>query len=194
MKTISDRYVELNRQLHNARPDYGTSGHKWAPLVRDRFNAYQCRSLLDYGAGKQTLKASLTDLPVRCYDPSVEAISAPPQPAHFVTCTDVLEHIEPEYIDAVLDHLAQLTERAAFLVVATRPAVKFLPDGRNAHLIQEPPTWWLTKILKRFRLMEFINGNDLEFFVTVESPSFDRRALPPIRPPQPKEKPRLRFY
>jgi hypothetical protein len=30
-----------------------------------------------------------------------------------------------------------------------------LPDGRNAHLIQEPPEWWLPKLLERFDLYTF---------------------------------------
>lgn len=194
MKTISEQYLELNRQLHNTRADYGTSGSKWAQKVAERFHAYQCKSLLDYGAGKQTLKNSLPGYPIHCYDPSIEEISTPPQPAHLVTCTDVLEHVEPEYIGSVLDHIAQLTERVAFLVIATRPAVKVLSDGRNAHLIQEPAPWWLDKLLKRFRLMEFVNDEDLEFYVTLESLSFDRKSLPPPPPPPQQPKTSIRFY
>jgi hypothetical protein len=194
MKTISENYIELNRLLHSERADYGTSGSMWASKIAERFHAYQCQSALDYGAGKQTLKKSLPNLPIRCYDPCVEEISASPQPAHLVSCTDVLEHIEPDYIDSVLDHIAQLTERVAFLVIATRPAVKVLPDGRNAHLIQEPASWWLDKLFKRFRLMEFVNNDDQEFFVTVESLTFNRHSLPPPPAPPPPPKTSIRFY
>ena len=37
------------------------------------------------------------------------------------------------------------------------PAGKVLSDGRNAHLIQKPTSWWLEKFIKYFdviRLME----------------------------------------
>jgi hypothetical protein len=62
----------------------------------------------------------------------------------------VLEHIEPELLDNVLDDLQRLTLRAAMCTVHTGAAVKFLPDGRNAHLIQQPPEWWLPKFEARF--------------------------------------------
>jgi hypothetical protein len=35
-------------------------------------------------------------------------------------------------------------------VIATPPAEKILPDGRNAHLIQEPITWWMPKLEARW--------------------------------------------
>jgi len=34
------------------------------------------------------------------------------------------------------------------------PAVKFLQDGRNAHLIQKPTSWWLPKIAKHFEVIQ----------------------------------------
>ena len=32
-------------------------------------------------------------------------------------------------------------------LLATGPAEKMLPDGRNAHLIQQPKQWWLDKVV-----------------------------------------------
>ena len=50
------------------------------------------------------------------------------------------------------------------------PAGKVLSDGRNAHLIQEPTSWWLEKFIKYFdiiRLMEHqMMGNG--FWVVVK--------------------------
>jgi len=45
--------------------------------------------------------------------------------------------------------------------------VKVLPDGRNAHLIQQPAGWWLPKILERFELVTF-NRMPQGFWVGVE--------------------------
>jgi hypothetical protein len=67
--------------------------------------------------------------------------------------TDVLEHIEPEFVANVLQHMDSLFTRVAYLLIATCPAKKSLPDGRNAHLIQEEPDWWRPLIL------ENINAN-----------------------------------
>jgi len=47
------------------------------------------------------------------------------------------------------------------------PAVKVLSDGRNAHLIQQPPAWWLPRILERFELVRF-NRLASGFWVGVE--------------------------
>ncbi|MGB5630948.1 MAG: hypothetical protein WBM57_16390 [Woeseiaceae bacterium] len=92
---------------------------------------------------------------VQCYDPGVPEYSDPPSPAEMVVCIDVLEHIEPEMLDNVLDHLEELTEKFLFATVHTGPAGKILPDGRNAHLIQKPPTWWLPKFMDRFELQGY---------------------------------------
>ncbi len=45
--------------------------------------------------------------------------------------------------------------------------MKVLPDGRNAHLIQQPAEWWMPKILKRFELVTF-NRIPMGFWVGVE--------------------------
>jgi len=67
-----------------------------------------------------------------------------------VVCIDVLEHIEPECIDSVLDHLKDLTERILFVTICMTSSSQWMDDGRNAHLIQEPKEWWLPKIEERF--------------------------------------------
>jgi hypothetical protein len=72
-----------------------------------------------------------------------------------VCCIDVLEHIEPDLLDNVLDDLKRVTKRIGFFTVSTSPAEKTLPDGRNAHLIQAAPEWWLPKFMERFELHVF---------------------------------------
>jgi 2-polyprenyl-3-methyl-5-hydroxy-6-metoxy-1,4-benzoquinol methylase len=71
-------------------------------------------------------------------------MDAAPEPHDIVACTDVLEHIEPDCLDDVLKDIRRCTKKVAFLLIATRPAIKVLADGRNAHLIQQPYTWWRT--------------------------------------------------
>ena len=161
---ITDEYAALNRQLHETNESYGVGGHKWAEQVRQFSEIFKARSILDYGAGKRTLEYALTDLPVRSYDPAVPEIADGTLfAADLVVCTDVLEHVEPELLDNVLDDLRALALRGVFLVVATRPAVKFLADGRNAHLIQKPAEWWLEKIMSRWRLVNFSSVGGGEF-------------------------------
>lgn len=169
---ISEQYVEQNKSLHGVG-NFGVSGYKWAPTVGWVIHHHQIQHVLDYGAGQQTLKNALTDrFPVRidCYDPAIPELATPPSFAELLTCTDVLEHIEPASIDDVLDHIRSIATRYVFLVIPTGPAAKVLPDGRNAHLIQKPVQWWLPKLLARFDLISLNNtSGDIVFFGSKKS-------------------------
>ena len=90
-----------------------------------------------------------------------------PAPCVFVACIDVLEHIEPALLDNVLDDLQRVTVGVGVYTVHTGAALKVLSDGRNAHLIQKPPAWWLPKLLDRFELATF-NRMPMGFWVVVE--------------------------
>ena len=168
---LTESYRELNRQLHRD-PTYGVSGHKCKNDVIAACQAVQSTDILDYGCGKMTLEGSL-GFPIKNYDPCIPGLDFPPEPADVVVCTDVLEHIEPDCIDAVLDDLYRLTKKMAVFLIANRPALRALPDGRNAHLIQEGPEWWLPKIWARgFRLVQYRDirnqGIPIAFLVTVD--------------------------
>ena len=80
------------------------------------------------------------------YDPAIPGKNELPEPADLVVCTDVLEHIEPGLLPNVLEHLRSLTRKCFFFAIDCGPANKHFPDGRNVHLIQEPPLWWLNKL------------------------------------------------
>lgn len=151
---ISPEYLKQQHDLH-ADGDYGTSSSKWAGMICDLANANSFTSILDYGCGKGLLKKSLQGANIAEYDPCIEGKDSPPASAELVVCTDVLEHIEPDCLDNVLDHLQSLTMKTGFFVIATRPAKKILSDGRNAHLIQQPHEWWLPKIFVRWKLKAF---------------------------------------
>lgn len=149
---ITPGYLEQNRALH-AVGNYGLSGQRWAPTVLNVCKVAGSRDILDYGCGQRTLERTL-GFAIRNYDPCIPGLDAPPEPADVVVCTDVLEHVEPECLDEVLDDLRRVTRNIGFFVIANRPAKKTLPDGRNAHLIQQPSSWWRPKLEKRFRISQ----------------------------------------
>ena len=166
---ITPEYADLNAKLHDARPDYGTSGRQWAKLVAALSVQVQAESILDYGCGKQTLAAQLPALTVIGYDPAVPGLQATPAPADLVVCTDVLEHVEPDCIDAVMDDLCRVARHAAFVTVATRPAVKTLADGRNAHLTVQGLDWWRERFLERFDIVDVVEVDGHEFALVLRS-------------------------
>lgn len=176
---ISEEYRAQQQALHE-NPDYGLASVHYAPLVSQIVNTLGVHHLLDYGAGKCRLFENLKadhKLKLQAYDPGVEKLSSAPVPAEMVTCIDVLEHIEPELLDNVLDDLARLTEVVAFLTIHTGPAVKVLPDGRNAHLTQQPLEWWLPKIWERFDLHSVqVTGEHAFYVVAYAKPELIEEA------------------
>jgi hypothetical protein len=163
---ITPDYIAQNRLLHETG-SYGMSGGRWAQPVLALCEQLATRDILDYGCGQRTLESYL-GFAIHNYDPCIPGLDAPPAAADIVVCTDVLEHVEPECLDEVLDDLQRVTRVAGLFLVATRPAERVLADGRNAHLIQEPKSWWLPRLERRFRVSQ-VRDLPGEFAVIVRS-------------------------
>lgn len=163
---ISESYRALNAELHQRRVGFGTSGKRYFAPVSQLTTIYDSRDILDYGCGLRTLEAAL-GFAIANYDPCIEGLQATPEAHDLVACTDVLEHIEPECLSDVLADLRRVTRKAAFMTIATRPAKKYLADGRNAHLIQEPARWWIEKLWDAgFRIRQFADmGGEVQVVV-----------------------------
>jgi hypothetical protein len=171
-RLISPEYLAQQRTLHE-NPDYGVASTHFAPIVAKVMNQYGVTQLLDYGAGKGRLGQTLTGkrmvdhrFILQHYEPAMDEWADEPEPMQMVACLDVLEHIEPNRIENVLDDLQRCTLEIGVFSVSTEPAMKTLSDGRNAHLIIEPASWWLPKLLARFDLHTFQKMPD-GFFVLV---------------------------
>jgi hypothetical protein len=167
---ISDAYREQQEHLHETTP-YGTAAQHYGGLVSQIIDKLEVSHLLDYGCGRRmgllTNLKTKGKLTYQAYDPGagLEELATAPIPAQMVCCIDVLEHIEPEYLENVLDHLASLTEVVAFLTIHTGPAMKNLPDGRNAHLTQQEIDWWLPKLWHRWDLQTVQRTHEHGFYV-----------------------------
>lgn len=145
---ITTPYRDLNKQLHESNPMYGTSGIKHVETVTKLAKSTGAESVLDYGCGKGLLAKGLS-FPIWEYDPAIPGKDELPRPADLVVCTDVLEHIEPDLLRPVLTDLARCVKKVGYFVIHTGPAKKTLADGRNAHLIQKEKPWW-EKVLRKF--------------------------------------------
>jgi len=147
---ISAGYLAEQQRLHQ-QPAYGSRGYNWGYMVAGIARIEECRSILDYGAGKGTLTKTLTrsNHLVQAYDPAVNEFAAQPSPADLVVCVDVLEHIEPACLDGVLGHLAKLTKKILFVAISMREAKRQLSDGRNAHVLIQSGPWWREQLEQR---------------------------------------------
>lgn len=191
LETISQEYVDQNRLLHAQNPSYGANGHKWADRAYLLTRGLKGKSVLDYGCGKgglvKAMAAAHPDWAFQEYDPAVEGKNKEPRPADVVVCTDVLEHIEPEKVAAVLSHIASLAKVGAMFVVDTRPAKKTYPNGQNAHLTVKPAQWWFDHISLFFdvRRAEIVENHGILFELTARQHQRQRlgaRSTVPLIP------------
>jgi len=154
--TISPDYVSQQQALHQ-RQDYGVASLYYAEFVATLIHQLKIKTLCDYGAGKCRLKQKLDEFSAKVeyfpYDPAFPQYGDA-KSADLVCCIDVLEHVEPPFLDNVLDHLRILTTGFGFFTVTCTPAVKLLRDGRNAHLIVEPISWWTSQLQTRFEVIQ----------------------------------------
>ena len=160
---ITDEYKQLNQQLHEDRPEYGAhNAHRWVQAVNDLTWEYETFDVLDYGCGKGALSRLMSKMHIKNYDPGVPAYATPPNSADIVVCTDVMEHIEPECLEAVIKDLKRVTRKALLINISLQHAHKTLADGRNAHLIVEDIDFWCTALLPHFELQSIQGTNGVE--------------------------------
>lgn len=154
-------------------------------------------TILDYGAGKGStytvpegaspdgplrISAAWPGVNVHCYDPGHTPFATLPDgPFDGVVSTDVVEHLAPFDAPWVLEEMFSRARRFVYVVAACYPAKKILPNGRNAHSIQETPGWWhmqMALMARRFPGIEWVlvaetkgkRGKDRQIF-DASSPS-----------------------
>lgn len=147
---ISHHHKEIYRKIHAETP-FGK--RRKLPKHLEKFiYSVEPKSILDFGCGKgnliNTIKEEFPHIDVKGYDPCNPEFDKPIDgvSVDLLISSDVLEHVEPEFIDDTLRYLANKSKRIYHLI-ALSPAKLILPDGRNAHLIQETPEWWRTKFI-----------------------------------------------
>jgi hypothetical protein len=121
-------------------------------------------TLLDYGCGQGLLaewfNQQQSTIQLQEYEPGRPHLAHMPKPAELVACVDVMEHVEPECVIAVLDHIQQLSQRMVYFNISLRPACRILNDGRNAHLTVCSQQWWLDLLCARWSQVEINPGPD----------------------------------
>lgn len=165
---ITEAYREANAHLH-ATTNFGTTAPRFERSIRAMASRYKAVSFLDYGSGgNRWVERMFPKAAVQSYDPAIPDLANPAAPADMLVSCDVLEHIEPELLANVLHDMRRCTRMCAFVTIATRPAKKTLPDGRNAHLIVMPAEWWLARVQGLFRVRLFANPADQEIELWME--------------------------
>lgn len=153
---------------------WGNHGWKAMPTLLSMILRHKIRNptVLDFGAGERTLereaKWAMPHIRVTSYDPGIPGIDTLPNGTWDMTiCTDVMEHVEEQFVDRTLDFIREHTVYAAYFGIATKKAKQLLPDGRNAHLTIREPAWWFDQLARRWGEVEVVPGKG--FSVVVHS-------------------------
>ncbi len=150
---ISEQYkkqlvlMQTNKKFRGGLHDY----HEVFNFIKEENPA----SVLDFGCARgnliSQLKSDFPNISFFGYDPGVGEFEIfPNSKIECLISNDVIEHIEPEFLDITLKKINNTFIKSARLVIACYPARKLLPDGRNSHLIVENKDWWLEKIKSIF--------------------------------------------
>lgn len=153
------RLVAQYQQMHDTPEIFaGYQIRKHFATVADLARATGATEILDYGSGKavnyQSIpgepddspwrqSAALPGIRIRCYDPGYTPFADIGQGTYDgVISTDVVEHLAPFDVPWVIDEMFSRANAFVMVVAACYPAVKTLPDGRNAHTTLQSPYWW----------------------------------------------------
>ena len=152
---IDIEYQQQLAQLHQSGKF--DNGYRSYALVSDFITQYQPTSLLDFGCGQggliRAIKEHHPDIFCHGYDPGNEQFQQLLDRTYdAVISTDAIEHIEPDHLIETLKVIDSRIQRCGFFRIACYPAKKHLPDGRNAHLIVEPPEWWRDTLMSNMNL------------------------------------------
>lgn len=147
---ISDNLKKMYQDIHRDTP-FGKRA-KFPKHLEKFIKEKQPRSILDFGCGKgrliEKIKETYPNIDVQGYDPANPEFdkSIDDVQVDMVVSSDVLEHVEPKYIDDTLKFL-RTKSKFFYHLIACSPAKLILPDGRNAHLIVEDDHWWRQRFL-----------------------------------------------
>lgn len=182
IQTFSDRHLMAQRSLHRQSDGYGRHRHLYLETpLRQLHRAVAARvaprrpTLLDYGCGKGEFLNALRQLDLFAdlagYDPGVPGFATRPDRQYdIVLCLDVLDTVEPRYLDAVIEDVTRCTADTALFDCLTRPK----PGGR---LTPHPPFYW-THLIRSYMA---VIGSEVAF---PEMVGFER-VLITARPPPP---------
>ena len=158
----------ISEEYRNKIAEY-TNKIKWGwggsvigsvPRIRDYAIQHGCSSILDYGSGKSDFYKEMNKLfpdhqfIINQYEPARPEFAMDPAVSDMTICIDVLEHIEPDKLDNVLDHIYNKTNKVFYFKVCLLPAHDEFEDGQNLHLIVEPKEFWLERLEKQWDLSD----------------------------------------
>ena len=153
-QTVDPQLIDYYRDAITAGAQfYGLGVVQYAKPIGKMMTRTGAKTVLDYGCGmghaytRKKLHKRWGLNPPTLYDPAVLQFSAKPNGTFDgVICSDVLEHVGEELVDAVIAELFAYANKFVWASVCCRPAKKCFPDGRNMHVTIKNFAWWEEKM------------------------------------------------
>lgn len=167
MNLVSSKYKAVLNDTHKLTNNEWGGGHSVDKLPKYEYilKNLEVKTILDYGCANGKFKLFMDkhkpQYTVYEYDPGIRGKDSPPNPADYVVCCDVMEHVEPELLDNVMKHLQSLIIKGGFFNISTKTAITILSDGTNAHKIVEDSDWWVEKF-KQYFIVEDVEETRIE--------------------------------
>lgn len=158
MDLLTPEYKAQLVQKHQTSP-WGGAGWSWIPEIVRLIVRHKTKepTVLEYGSGRRTFKKTMAwampHVQIHEYDPGVPEIDILPPVGDqfdFVLCTDVMEHVEEQFVNQTFDRLYAYTRHAALFNIACTPSKSLLPNGQNTHVTVKPAQWWREHIERRW--------------------------------------------
>jgi len=96
--------------------------------TNDLINNYSIKSILDYGCGySNSVQSScnnfnITDVVISKYDPFIPEFSTHPDtPSDFVVCYNVLQFVEPQFLNNVVQDISNLSNKITLFNIVIPP-------------------------------------------------------------------------
>lgn len=145
MKLLSDTYLAALKAKQIVKPWRGTHG-RYAGEVAKRLRERD--TVLDFGCANQDLSRVLRANGVRVrvtgYDPAQPGLDRlPNEQFDIIVATDVMEHVEIEYLEPTLRWMERACRREMFFVINVKATGHLLSDGLDHHRIVQSKAWWL---------------------------------------------------
>lgn len=148
-------YLPMYREMAAGGDSFhGVSVVQHSRVIGKLINRVEAKTLLDFGCGrgdayKQPHRLhrawGLKWWDVTLYDPSFPEHDEKPAGRKFdgVICSDVLEHVPEDQVDAFIAELFSFATKFVWASVCCRPAKKCFPGTEiNLHCTVRPAEWW----------------------------------------------------
>lgn len=176
MSLLSSEYKRTLAETHRVTKNAWGGGHSVdkLPKYEAEMSKLGVRSILDYGCANGKFKVYMEKKKphynIYEYDPGIRGKDMLPSPCDYVVCCDVMEHVEEDYLEAVMTHLKSVVVKGGFFNISTKSAITILSDGTNAHKIVKDGDWWVDIFKKYFDVYDVeVNRIETSFKVLPKS-------------------------